>query len=192
MPTEPKTIRTFIAVELPPEVKAYLGRLSADLAAQLPQRSVRWVKPERIHLTLRFIGETEKNLMPDLQNMMDETARGRRPFLLHLKGIGCFPNCSRPRVIWVGIQGDLEAAALLKSDLDAGLSELGWEIETRSFQPHLTLGRVKDLQSAADQRWPAGIEPLAITVQSIHLIESNLTPAGPIYTTRHTSRFEGR
>jgi 2'-5' RNA ligase len=184
------TIRAFIAIHLPQDLKAYLGRLADNLATQVPHRSVRWVKPDRMHLTLRFIGETEKNLLPQLGHALDGIANRHQPFSLQLAGFGCFPNCKRPRVLWAGVAGDLEAASRLKDDIDAALEPLGWEAEDRPFQPHLTIGRVKDSRAVSDQRWPNELPPLLIPADSIHLIESELTPNGPIYTIRHSSSLQ--
>ncbi|MFL7837718.1 MAG: RNA 2',3'-cyclic phosphodiesterase [Candidatus Promineifilaceae bacterium] len=182
-----ETIRTFIAIHLPQEVKDYLGELTDNLAGQVPRHSVRWVKPDRMHLTLRFIGETEKNLLPMVAKALDEVAAGQRPFNLNLEGFGCFPNCKRPRVLWAGLGGDVDSAGQLKNDIDAALIPLGWDKEDRPFQPHLTAGRVKDSQAIAGQRWPDKLKVLPIPVNSIYLIESELTPNGPIYTVRHSS-----
>lgn len=184
------TVRTFIAIDLPREVKAYLSQLTKDLAGQVPYRAVRWAKPERMHLTLRFIGETEKNLLPGLGQVLDVTAARHQRLSLHLNGFGCFPNCKRPRVLWAGVKGDVEAAASLKHDIDQALLPFGWEAENRPFQPHLTVGRVSDSQKVAAQRWPEDVQPLAIPVTSIHLIESELTPDGPVYTVRHSSPLQ--
>ena len=185
-----ETIRAFIAIDLPRDVKEYLGDLTGILAAQVPNRSVRWVKPERMHLTLRFIGETEKNLLPALRKALDDTAARHQQFTLNLEGFGCFPNCKKPRVLWAGVAGDLEAAGQLKTDLDSFLEPLGWEAENRPFRPHLTVGRVKDSQAVAGQRWPNELKSLLIPALAIHLIESELTPTGPIYTVRHSSYLE--
>jgi 2'-5' RNA ligase len=184
-----ETIRTFIAIHLPQDVQAYLGEMTDRLASQVPRRSVRWVKPDRMHLTLRFIGETEKNLLPVVGKALDEASVRYQQFNLHLQGFGCFPNCKRPRVLWAGIGGDLETGSRLKKDIDSALKSLGWEAENRSFQPHLTVGRVKDAQTVATHHWPEDLKALPIPVNSIHLIESELTPNGPIYTIRHSSQL---
>ena len=84
-------------------------------------------------------------------------------------------------------RGDLETAGRLKRDIDSALEPLGWEVENRPFQPHLTVGRVKDSQAVAGQRWPNELKSLLIPALAIHLIESELTPNGPIYTVRHSS-----
>lgn len=185
-----KTIRAFIAINLPREIKTYLGQFTADLAEQVPNRAVRWVKPDRMHLTLRFLGDTDVMLLPDIQRALDKTAAQHQPFNLYLEGFGCFPNCKRPRVLWTGVGGQIEAAGQLKGDIDSALVSLGWEAENRPFRPHLTVGRVKDSRKVSSQHWPDGVQALAIPVDSIHLIESELRPDGPIYTMRHSSRLQ--
>ena len=184
-----KTIRAFIAIDLPQEVKEYLGQLTHDLAKQAPGHAVRWVKPERMHLTFRFLGETEETLIPNLGRALDEVVAQQRPFMLFLDGFGCFPNCKRPRVLWAGIGGDMGAAEQLKKAIDQALIPFGWQAETRPFRPHLTVGRVKDAGKAASTPWPGEVQKLAVPGTAIHLIESDLTPEGPRYTMRHSSSF---
>ena len=183
------TIRAFIAIQLPDDVRAALAQVNEILAAQLPQRSVRWVKPKLMHLTLRFLGDTAVSNLPSLYDALDESAAQHDEFMLRLDHLGCFPNCKQPRVIWAGLQGQLEAADAFKQDIDAALEPLGWEREERPFRPHLTLGRVKDSRMLRDTHWEANFEKQALPVTAIHLIESELTPGGPIYTVRHTSHL---
>lgn len=185
-----KTMRAFIAIHLPDDVKEYLGNLTDKLAETVPPRAVRWVRPDRMHLTLRFLGDTDVGLLPAIKGALDETAAQHPPFILQLHGFGCFPNCRRPRVLWAGVNGNLAQAASLKETLDTSLAPLGWEAEDRPFRPHLTLGRVNDARLLASQKWPVAIKSLAIPAQAIHLIESELTPQGPIYTDLHSSALQ--
>ncbi len=184
------TIRAFIAIQLPEKARNELARINEILAGQLPPRTVRWVKPELMHLTLRFLGDTAVSKLPAIYNALDTSSTKHAPFMLSLDHLGCFPNRKRPRVIWAGIQGELGAAAALKSEIDQTLLPLGWEKEERPFQPHLTIGRIKDSRKLQGINWQADIEKLALPVQAIHLIESELTPGGPIYTVRHTSQLQ--
>jgi 2'-5' RNA ligase len=92
-------------------------------------------------------------------------------------------------VIWVGLAGEVTALAAVKRDLDTGLAPLGWEAEKRPFTPHLTLGRVKDGHQVRGLSWEVGVKELVVGITAVHLIESQLTGQGPIYTTRHTSYF---
>lgn len=183
-------IRAFIAIKLPDTVKTSLGQTSQNLAQQLPSGSVRWVKPERMHLTLRFLGDTAVAQLPAIAIQLDELAAQATPFSLHLDKLGCFPNCKRPRVIWAGMAGNTSALLALKQDLDERLVSLGWEEEARPFQAHLTLGRVKDSRVVSQVKWESELEKTAMRVTAVHLIESQLQRTGPIYTIRHTSYFQ--
>jgi len=185
-----KTIRTFIAIPLPAEVKNYLSDLNHVLATQVPEHTVRWVKPQLMHITLRFLGDTATVLLPSLSDTLDKIAAKRDAFTLNLDRLGCFPNHKQPRVIWVGLTGQLDAVRVLKREIDRALAPLGWEQENRAFRPHLTLGRVKDTHKLRDIRWETDVESLTIPVKAIHLIESELLPTGPIYTVRHRTVLE--
>jgi 2'-5' RNA ligase len=185
------TIRAFIAIPLPAEVQVLLGEICRTWSEQIPERSVRWVKSHLMHITLRFLGDTGVSSLPTLAKLLDGVTIHHKTFALCLDRPGCFPNENRPRVIWVGLGGQLDAARALKQNIDEALVPLGWEREKRSFQPHLTVGRVKDSGSVRGLRWEADIEPLAIPVNEVHLIESELQRTGPVYTLRHTSNLRG-
>lgn len=189
------TVRVFIAIDLPVTVKTELGRISQALDEPLPRGVVRWVRPEQMHLTLRFLGDTPVERLPAIQTAMDEAAGQHAPFDLMLAHLGCFPNPKRPRVIWVGLvaaggQNSRELLAL-KAALDAGLMPLGWPPEDKPFRAHLTLGRVKDENAARGIDWSAAVTPLSMPITALYLVESDLRPAGPIYTRRHRSALVG-
>jgi len=182
-----KTVRAFIAIPLPVEVKAVLNEVIQVLAVQVPDRSVRWVKPQLMHITLRFLGDTAVTSLPSLADVLDKAASQHDAFQLRLDQLGCFPNKKQPRVIWIGISGQLDAARALKQDIDNSLLPLGWENEKRSFSPHLTLGRVKDSHQLRGIQWAADVEQVNVPVRTIQLIESELHSTGPTYTVRHGS-----
>ena len=184
-----KTIRAFIAVELPPAAKLELARVGEGLPARVPEGSVRWVKPELMHVTLCFLGETAVSKLDAICQLMDAAAQKQPEIKLRLNGTGCFPNANRPRVIWVGLAGQVAELAALKLDLDTGLEPLGWKMEKRPFAPHLTLGRVKDGGNLHRVSWEVNVEELMVGITAVHLIESQLTQQGPLYTTRHVSQF---
>jgi 2'-5' RNA ligase len=193
-----ETIRAFIAIDLPAEVKQALGKLNKELAAQTPRGSIRWVKSSQMHLTLFFLGDTPLAKLPDVQRALDNVTSRYAPFTLHLGRTGCFPNCQRPRVIWVGLDSgerrvDSEQMPLirLKQALDEALMPLGWEADKRPFRAHLTLGRVKDSRQVRGLSWTADVPPLPIPVSALYLIQSDLRPDGPVYTIRHTAFLTG-
>lgn len=182
-------IRAFVAVHLPQMVKAELALVNDVLAGQVPAGSVRWVQPDLLHLTLRFLGETAVADLPTLMTTLDDVAAQHAPFTLHLDNLGCFPNRSRPRTLWVGLAGDVTAVQNLQADVETAVTTLGWPRENKPFRVHLTLGRVKDGRLLQNAIWGAEVKKLAAPVTAVHLVESQLHPSGPVYTVRHTSRL---
>lgn len=180
-----ETIRAFIAISLPEVVCSTLGELTRTLAAQMPKGAVRWVKPDRMHLTVRFLGDTAVSQLPQIATNLTNATQKHDPFSLQLSHLGCFPNERRPRVIWVGMKGDTDALVKLKRDVDAALAPLGWEVEKRPFRAHLTLGRVKDARKLAGLKWGADVVGAEVPVTAVKIIESQLRPSGPVYTIRH-------
>lgn len=185
------TIRAFFAIRLPAPVERVLGETAQMLAGRTPRGAVRWVRPEQIHLTLRFLGDTPTSKVAAIGAVMDALATDTAPLALRLDGVGCFPNARRPRVIWVGLAGDEAPLAELRGALDARLAGLGFPPDDKPFRAHLTLGRVRDDRAVQGVEWAADVPPLAVPVTAIYLIESQLRPEGPIYTVRHVSELRG-
>lgn len=186
------TIRTFIAIRLPAAATAVLADVAQQMAADLPRRAVRWVRPEQIHLTLTFLGDTAVSQVTAVAQMLDAACRDVAPFSLHLGKTGCFPHRRRPRVVWAGLDGDEAALAQLhglQAAIKTKLVPLGWKREKRPFRPHLTLGRIKDRQKASRLRWDVAVEPVNVPVTAVDLVQSTLTPAGAVYRQLHTSRL---
>jgi len=181
------TIRAFIAIDLSPDVKRTLGDVAATLGGRAPSAAVRWVRPEQMHLTLRFLGDTPAGKLPALSAALDALAAGHAPFALRLTSVGCFPNAQRPRVVWVGLGGEEQKLLALVAGLEAALRPLGWPPEDRPFRAHLTLGRVKDERAAQGVEWSINVPALDVPVTAVHLIESQLRPDGSVYTVRHSS-----
>ena len=183
------TLRLFTALELPAAVRRQLADLSAALHAALPGDRVRWVRPEGIHLTLKFYGEVEAAQLPGLQATLAQAVAGALPLALELNGLGTFPGPAKPRVIWVGLAGDLEPLGRLQRAVEEASRPLGFEPEARGFTPHLTLGRVnpgwlpadrQTLTRAFSQLGP-GVRG-AFTARTLSLIRSDLRPGGSVYT----------
>jgi 2'-5' RNA ligase len=182
-----KNLRTFIAIELPAETRSYLFQSGQKMAENVPSRAVRWVAPENMHLTLRFLGDTPEDKLPMIAAELDAITQEFQSFELYLNEIGCFPNRKRPRVVWVGLAGDLKSLNALQGRIEQAVQALGWQAEGRPFRAHLTIGRVKDQSQAARLSWEQQLEQKAVSVSAINLIESMLRPSGPVYTIRHKS-----
>lgn len=144
--TQPEnTIRTFIALETPPWVRQVLAQTIGQLREAIPS-GVRWQAPTGIHLTLKFLGNVDSRRVDDLLRAMADSAQGSPPFQLSLAGLGAFPNQRQPRVLWVGLAGDLQSLQRLHEKLEEEVQKLSPTSpsrESRPFHPHLTLGRVR-------------------------------------------------
>lgn len=141
------SIRTFIAVELSGPVKARATQVINKL--KVADAKVTWVQPQAMHLTLKFLGDVPDSDIPAVCKIVAEAARKVEPFELVFKGCGAFPNTSAPRTIWLGVDQGAEELTALHEAIDIGLKQLRFPRETRRFQPHLTLGRVKESGAAA-------------------------------------------
>ena len=176
-------MRTFIAIEIPSEVKSALAALQDDL--RRAGADVSWTRPENIHLTLRFLGEVDEKRVGEVEKVCVTSAAKFQPFTLRLNDTGVFPNARQPRILWAGLAGEIEKAVEMRERLNDGLALIGFEREEKDFRPHLTIGRVKsnrkirELLSLADaRRVPAS----SFLVTEIVLMKSELHPAGARYT----------
>jgi 2'-5' RNA ligase len=177
-------IRLFIAIELPEPIQKALLEAAAQLGRRLPEGVVRWVKPEQMHLTLRFLGDTAVARLPALQDQLEELGNQHAPFCLRLNGVGAFPNRQKPRVVWAGLAGELAVLQAMQVALEARVVALGWAGEQRPFSPHITLGRVKDAGQVQEMAWGSDLAALEFRVTAVQLVQSELRPFGPIYTVR--------
>jgi RNA 2',3'-cyclic 3'-phosphodiesterase len=175
------TVRLFIALLLPNAIKKDLEAIVSDLKPRVS--GVRWVAAKNMHLTLKFMGETQEEKVGPISQLLEKVASGRKPLTVTLDRIGGFPNLKTPRVVWVGLNG-VEPAAEMAGLLNRLLKPLGFEPEKRPFSAHLTLGRIKlpidasPLATYAEQlKLPTG----SVILDRIALVKSTLTPGGPIY-----------
>jgi len=178
------SIRTFIAIELPENVIAGLDRLQRRLKDS--RLSIRWVRPETVHLTLKFLGDIDPETTGPVGEAMTVAVRGHGPLSLAAKGCGVFPGLKNPRIVWAGIAGELPRLKDLQQALDENLALLGFAREKRPFRAHLTLGRCKSrsdpaiLNSALEEAADFQTEPFS--ADRITLFQSELKPSGPVYT----------
>lgn len=188
-------IRSFIAIELPDELRLKLGQLEAQLKSS-QQPWVKWVNPDSIHLTLKFLGNIASDRTGEITKAMEEAAQGIPPFHLEVKDLGVFPNLKRVQVAWVGISGEVDKLGEFQQRLESNLACLGFAPESRPFTPHLTLARLRN-QASLDERQGFGqliagsrFEAGAIEVDAINLMRSQLTREGAIYSRISSVRLE--
>mgnify|MGYP001822740724 FL=1 len=180
-------IRSFIAIDFPEETRKALE----DIQKKLKQSGagVRWVKPSSIHLTLKFLGNIHAAQVEEIARAVAQEIRDQPPITLRPAGLGAFPSLRKPRVIWIGMEGEVQRLTGIQARVETALEVLGFAREKRSFRPHLTIGRVKDrrwLQSLVDAVATLDMKPFnSFDADEIILYKSDLRPTGAIYTKLH-------
>lgn len=182
--------RAFISADLPPlpRVEALLQDLRAA------SRELKTVSADHLHLTLKFLGDTEEGLVPEIVSAMREASAGVPPLDLRVRGTGAFPTLSHPKVVWIGIEG-ADALGQIAKSLNEHLAALGFEPEHRSWSPHVTVARVRTPRGLERVREilqaQASEEFARIRIEEIRLKKSVLKPQGPEYTTVEAVPLEG-
>jgi 2'-5' RNA ligase len=179
-------LRLFLAIHTPPDARSALADLRDRLKAG--GADVRWETTPKLHITLRFLGDTEETLLRDFVPLIEGVARGFPPFAIRYRGTGCFPGLRDPRIIWAGVENPDGTLAALQGAIEDAVRASGFEPERKAFHAHVTLGRVKSrtglggllrmLESAIFDGPPA-------TVGAFTLMKSTLRPGGSEYSTLH-------
>jgi 2'-5' RNA ligase len=196
------TIRAFVAAMLPADVQEALVLIARELAATtgLGERTLRWVRPESLHLTFHFEAALPIKKVDDVLRAMERAADRLTPIELRARGIGAFPNVRRPRVVWAGVEGDLEALSRLARGVEREMKAIGLK-PAKPFKPHLTLGRVRDGVSGAElEALSEALISFGTTVPTasnfivnqLTLVQSTLDPGGSNYTYLGTADFARR
>jgi RNA 2',3'-cyclic 3'-phosphodiesterase len=183
--TDEKAIRAFLAIDPPEEIFSEIIEIQGRLKKAI-QGDIRWVRPEGIHLTLKFFGYVYESDIANISHVVKNNVAKMKALMLNVRNVGAFPSVTRPRVLWLGIDGDTDALINFQTEIDAGFQDYGIKKEDRPFRPHLTLARIKE---------PKGLVGLAetvkknedyiagsFTVSGLTLFKSDLKPTGAIYT----------
>ncbi|MBM3942561.1 MAG: RNA 2',3'-cyclic phosphodiesterase [SAR202 cluster bacterium] len=189
MTTDAAPVRAFIAVDVSPAARQSLTALITELRKAIP-RGVRWVEPDNIHLTLKFMAALEPRQVQQVLAALTVAVQGIQSFPLRLHALGAFPNGRQPRVIWAGLEGNLQELKRLQEQVEQEVAHLGLPQEHRPFSPHLTLGRVRE-DAPPEVRGRIGTALIATSlaaaapwqVEEVRLVRSVLTPKGAVYTT---------
>lgn len=181
-------IRAFVAIELSDDAKRALTALIQSLRGRRID-GLRLVRPEGIHLTLKFLGSIDASRAPRIADALADASARHVPFRLTLTAPGFFPNADRARVLWIGVGGDMGPLRALQIDVDQTLAALGFAAEKRPFNPHLTIARMHASAARADRRRaadalaayppPPGID---FSANAVSLMQSELRPGGAVYT----------
>ena len=176
-------MRAFVAVKLSPLALDELQSLSEDL--RISHKNISWTKRDNMHVTLRFLGNVPIKLLDQFSACAIEALSRLSPATLHARGLGAFPNSEKPRVLWIGLAGDLNALAKLNRATEDCATQAGLESEPRPFKPHITLARLRAPRvppTLRDSiRRHAEFRGSAFRVDSVTLFSSTLTPSGPVY-----------
>lgn len=178
-------VRTFLAIDLPDSLRKEIAKIQDRLRPLV--HGVRWVRPEGIHLTLKFFGDLSGNDVKTVSGVIGQTAGNASPLTLGLGTPGVFPGIRRPRVLWIGVEGETDALVGLQQAIERDLEAAGLRRESRPYRPHLTLGRFRDPAK------PAGLESALLGMAGVHrresftaegltLFKSDLQPGGAVYT----------
>jgi 2'-5' RNA ligase len=187
-------IRSFLAIELPKPILRKIEEVQGDLRSA--HADVRWVNPEKIHLTLKFFGNIEESRIDSIFKSIEEPVRNTPPFSLKVRGVGAFPSMKNPRVIWMGLVNGSQILISLQKEIEIPLEKIGFQSEDRPFHPHLTLGRMKSSRGKDDlvgrmEKHKEG-EFGDFQVERVILFKSDLNPSGPIYTPLKEMKLGGR
>jgi 2'-5' RNA ligase len=180
-------LRLFVALDPPDAVRRRLAAIAGEMRrlAGRAADEVKWVAPENVHLTLQFLGAVPEERVADVERAVAAAAAASRPLRLEVRGAGGFPSARRPRVLWAGVGGDVEALSALVGGLGRLLAPLGYPPEERSFSPHLTLGRARDGRGALGLggalAHASADEGVPWVADALTLFQSRLSPAGPRY-----------
>jgi RNA 2',3'-cyclic 3'-phosphodiesterase len=184
----PEYLRAFIAIELPVEIKNNLRERQSRLKSS-SANLVKWVDPENIHLTLKFLGNIKTGDIEAVTAAMQNAAVQGKVVSLQLQNLGAFPNLNRVQVIWVGLGGELDSLIKLQKNLENNLAKIGFAPEARPFAPHLTLGRVRDTAGQIEKqnigKAIGGLKSesaVNFSATALSLMQSDLRPQGPLYT----------
>lgn len=183
--SEGKSIRAFLAIDPPQELLDQVGRIQDQLRKTI-QGDVRWVRQEGIHLTIKFFGNISESDVANISLVVENTTSKVAPFTLGMKRVGVFPDVKRPRVLWLGMDGDVDTLIRLQKEVDTELQKYGFEKEDRFFRPHLTLARIKEPRGliglAKIMQKSEDYEAGSFSASGLNLFKSDLTPKGAVYT----------
>lgn len=175
-------MRTFIAIELGENIKEALSKIQSELKGA--DADVKWVSPENIHLTLKFLGEVKEEKIPKIIQCLKDVCNSVMSFDIKIENIGAFPSLRSPRVIWAGIEEGKEKLLQLAGLVEDALVKLKFHKKERKFSAHITIGRVRSPKNKAallQVMEQLQFDPLSQTVKSVVLFKSTLTPKGSIY-----------
>jgi 2'-5' RNA ligase len=175
-------IRSFIAIDTAPEVKAAIVDVEEKLRAT--NADVRWEPIEKFHITLKFLGNVEEEKLHSLGNRLEEVLSPFSAFSLTYQGVGCFPNLHHPRVVWIGAENEDGTLRRIQEAVEEVSESFGFQRDERQFHPHITIGRVKgsrNLKALVSELGNLSFTPHSAMIKEVLLMKSDLKPSGSVY-----------
>ena len=178
-----KLIRTFLSIPVPLMVRSKKQMLYSTLE-QSPAK-INWVKDEQLHITIKFIGQTPENLFDEIKSLIVKVVSSIRPFKITINNTGCFPVPERPRILWLGVDGDLQSMNNLYLNIEKEMETIGFPLNDEEYFPHVTLARIKypqkftpDISTFLNSSY----DPIDFKVDRVQFLSSELLPTGTLYT----------
>jgi 2'-5' RNA ligase len=184
--------RLFIAVDISDEARDAAAHYIKQMSENTGQASVKWERTEKLHLTLKFLGNTDNELESQIVEVVERNAGRTKPFSLAIVGTSAFPSAKSPRVLWLGVSEQTGAMKELAVQVDRDCARLGFEPEKRPFNPHLTIARIRDPRIAGklgSEHVNRSFGPVTFTCDELVIYESHLGRGGSTYEKPHTARF---
>lgn len=186
-------IRTFVAIELEAPLRQALAQVQTAFRSRLEKSvgfgvRIQWVRPESIHLTLKFLGDIREDRVPAVQAVLARVAGGHGRFMVGVEGLGVFPDLRAPRVVWVGLTARVEELKRLAADVETALETIEFVPEAKRFNPHLTLARIKERSRDIGRALSSGgllaqeTKLGELTVAAVSLMKSDVLQSGSVYT----------
>ncbi len=177
--------RIFVAVDISVEARNKVTDYVKTLRSEFPKIRVGWDKAEKLHLTLKFLGDEEEKQVEDLQNILDEISAKISKFKLKIADTGIFPDAKKPRVLWIDVIDEQKSLTKINGLLENECEKIGFAREARKYVPHLTIGRIREPNNAKDlaqKHLQNNFEPVEFEISEIVIYESQLMQTGSIYS----------
>jgi RNA 2',3'-cyclic 3'-phosphodiesterase len=184
----PESMRLFVALPVPANIRAGIAKFARELDTQIPAEAVRWTPEEQIHLTLKFLGKVDAVALHELQQALGSATLGIGKIELQARHLGAFPSLRNPRVIWIGLEGNVESLLRLQQQVSEATAPWCEKEEDRKFSPHLTIGRLREPQSRAQRKISVALQAKQSPrfgnwqADEICLMRSQLSPHGATHT----------
>lgn len=187
--------RIFVAVDISDEARYKVAGYTANLKNKFSNVKVGWDRPEKLHLTLKFLGDTNDEQLEKLKEICMKISTEFSNIKFQLSATGIFPSPRKARILWLGVKGEVEKLQKINAILETECRRIGFKKEKRDYKPHLTIGRIRQPHKArelAKAHLENNFEPVGFEVSEIVIVESKIQPTGSVYSKIKTFIFQNR